>query len=125
MKQVEASGEPLLQRARASQMSPGEPIRGPRPHPPLDSHIGPLYLLCTAINAMPSWRPVFQFLIFPLYTTVTLLMRSELTLHSLVHFKVHLRLLGKEKIYFIFRFSVFSASRFSFALKLETRFQRF
>lgn len=63
MKQVEATREPVLKRARASQMSSGEPIRGPRPHPPLDSHIGPLYLLCTAINAMPSWRPVFQFLI--------------------------------------------------------------
>lgn len=63
---VAADGSP---KGPASQMSLWEPIRGARPHPPLDwDYISPqplyaLYLLCTAINAKPSWRPVFQFLI--------------------------------------------------------------
>lgn len=54
-----------LQRARASQMSLWETIRGLRPHPPLDAHIslqaGPLYLLCTAINATAIMAARFQF----------------------------------------------------------------
>lgn len=37
--QGNVKAEAALQRARSSRMSPGETIRGARPHPPLDTHI--------------------------------------------------------------------------------------
>lgn len=51
----------------ASQMSLQEPIRGPRPLPPLDSHISPrtarfIYYV-QPLTPLASWRRVFQFLI--------------------------------------------------------------
>lgn len=52
-----------------------EPIRGSRPHPPLDSHVSlraaRFIYYVQPLTPLPSWRQVFQFLISLLRCTDT------------------------------------------------------